>query len=294
MITVFFAALLMGAVFNWKTISTSDRETSKDEREKTEVQIDDNQSKNAVIEDNVKDELSGSIDSGVNRLKTTGEITIDSISDAKLVIDKNEENSIRFEGGTIDQFNGAIKDEEQVDSYDFVPDIDGVYRFEFANIPNSIYHSLFVYNSGYEEIASSTCIKNGSGISINLNANETYHVAVKQSIDAGSYDLLVGCQKEIVDISKCTSVTDAIQFTQQRNVYSFVADESRDIIFTFSNIPDYVGVNLYIYNSDYEELNYKTGIGNDSGVTITVSGGVLYYIVVEQNWNYGSYNLNIR
>ena len=497
-LTVVITALLIGAVFNWKKMAVSVRGTSKDEREKTEVQTDDNKSKNSVIKDNGKDALSGNIDSGVNKFNTTDEIVIDSISDAKLVIDRNEENSIKFESGTIEQFNGSIKDEEQVDSYDFVPDIDGIYRFEFSNIPNSVSHnlylynadgeelyrktscgnengitaqlnggqkyvaavgqswntgsytlnighqkpeqviseysqiadaiqftdqendyvfvperdgiyrfefseipnnvfhsiyvynanreeldrrttitngngitisleagqkyyivvrqsvgvgsyklligkqkpavdisdytiisdaiqytdqkniydfipkndglyrfefanmpngilnSLFVYNSGYEEIACHTCIFSGGGISINLNANETYHIAVKQESGVGSYNLLVGCQKEIVDISKCTSVTDSIQFTEQRNVYSFVADESRDITFTFSDISGQANMNLRIYNSYYEELNYKTGMGNDSELTIPVNDGSSYYIVVEQNWKYGSYKLNIQ
>lgn len=51
---------------------------------------------------------------------------------------------------------------------------------------------------------------------------------------------------------------------------------------------------LYIYNSDYEELNYKTGMGNDSELTIPVNDGSSYYIVVEQDWNYGSYKLNLH
>ena len=127
-----------------------------------------------------------------------------------------------------------------------------------------------------------------------VQAKETYHIAVKQESNAGSYNLLVGCQKEIVDISKCTSVTDSIQFTEQRNVYSFVADESRDITFTFSDISDHAGMNLYIYNSDYKEVNYKTVMGNNSELTIPVNDGSLYYIVVEQSWNYGSYKLNLQ
>ena len=159
-LTVVITALLIGAVFNWKKIAVSGRRTSKDEREKTEVQTDDNKSKNSVIKDNGKDELSGNIDSGVNKFNTTDEIVIDSISDAKLVIDRNEENSIKFESGTIEQFNGSIKDEEQVDSYDFVPDIDGIYRFEFSNIPNSVSHNLYLYNADGEELYRKTSCGN--------------------------------------------------------------------------------------------------------------------------------------
>ena len=55
-LTVVITALLIGAVFNWKKIAVSGRGTSKDEREKTEVQTDDNKSKNSVIKDNGKDE----------------------------------------------------------------------------------------------------------------------------------------------------------------------------------------------------------------------------------------------
>ena len=220
-LTVVITALLIGAVFNWKKIAVSGRRTSKDEREKTEVQTDDNKSKNSVIKDNGKDELSGNIDSGVNKFNTTDEIVIDSISDAKLVIDRNEENSIKFESGTIEQFNGSIKDEEQVDSYDFVPDIDGIYRFEFSNIPNSVSHNLYLYNADGEELYRKTSCGNENGITAQLNGGQKYVAAVGQSWNTGSYTLNIGHQKPEQVISEYSQIADAIQFTDQENDYVY-------------------------------------------------------------------------
>ena len=51
---------------------------------------------------------------------------------------------------------------------------------------------------------------------------------------------------------------------------------------------------VLVYNSDYKEVNYKTVMGNNSELTIPVNDGSLYYIVVEQSWNYGSYKLNLQ
>lgn len=110
----------------------------------------------------------------------------------------------------------------------------------------------------------------------------------------GSYDLLVGSQKEILDISKYANVNDSVQFTEQQNIYTYIPNESRDVAFTFFDIPEDVTLNLYIYNSKWEELDKNTSIGNESGIVIPVNEGSTYYIVVEQSWNYGSYLLNIN
>ena len=188
----------------------------------------------------------------------------------------------------------SIQYTDQENVYDYIPKNDGLYRFEFANIPNDISHSIYLYNYNYEELDRNTSIGNGSGISCKLSANETYHIAVKQSGNVGSYDLLVGAQKEIVDISRCSSVTDSIQFTEQQNIYALRSEDNRDIEVTFSNVSNNVDMNLFIYNSKYEEIERNTGIGNDSGITISANAGSLYYIVVEQSWNYGNYRLNIN
>lgn len=188
----------------------------------------------------------------------------------------------------------SIQYTDQENIYVYIPKNDGRYRFEFANVPNDISHSIYIYNSGFEELDRNTSIGNENGLSVKLNANEIYHVAVKQSSRVGSYDLLVGSQKEILDISKYANVNDSVQFTEQQNIYTYIPNESRDVAFTFFDIPEDVTLNLYIYNSKWEELDKNTSIGNESGIVIPVNEGSTYYIVVEQSWNYGSYLLNIN
>ena len=214
----------------------------------------------------------------------------ENIGSYKLLIGK-QKPTIDISGYTI--VSDSIQYTNQENIYDFVPKNDGRYRFEFANIPNNISHSIYVYNSGFEELDKNTGIGNENGLSINLNANEMYHVVVKQSWNVGSYDLLVGSQKEVLDISNYASIHDSIQFTDQQNIYTYIPNISRDVTFIFSNVPDDVSVKLYVYNSKWEELDKNTGMGNESEITISVNEGTTYHIVVEQGWKYGTYMLNI-
>ena len=222
-----------------------------------------------------------------------GTIYIDPIPDNKIEIKKIEENKRSISDTVIEQYKGTISTEEQEDSYTFTPTIDGVYRFEFSDIPNNIHHSMYLFNSEYEELDENTGIGNGNGITSYLKGGQSYILIIKQSWNTGSYTLNVGCQKPTEIISGLTQISDSIQFTDQENNYLFVPEIDGLYRFEFSRIPNSVHHSLYVYNATHEELASNTSIGNDEGITINLNGSQEYYIVVKQSWNTGSYNLNI-
>ena len=185
----------------------------------------------------------------------------------------------------------------QENRYIFTPKRDGLYRFEFNNVPNNIEHSICIYNSHYEmldgEYDRNYGFGNGEGVSINLNANETYYVVVVQYANAGSYDLLIGTQKETVDISSLISVNDSIQYTAQENKYMYIPDKDGEFRFEMSNVAVDVEMSMFVYNSYWEELGRSVGTGNGGGINISLNSGSTYYVVVKQYRNLGVYNLSI-
>lgn len=232
-------------------------------------------------------------DSEKHVLNSSNVVSIDPYSDSKLNIAKIENNITSFDSTTIDQINGLIEKEEQQNSYDFTPDIDGVYRFEFSNIPNNVSYSIYLYNSNGEELYHNTGIGNKEGITASLHNGEQYVVTVNQNWNTGSYTLNIGHPKPSQTISELTQLSDSIQYTDQENDYIFVPAIDGVYRFEFSDIPNDISHSIYIYNSDFEELDHYTGIRNSEGITILLLAGQEYHVKVKQNWNLGSYKLNI-
>lgn len=54
-----------------------------------------------------------------------------------------------------------------------------------------------------------------------LYAGHTYGISVKQDSGFSDYILFIGMQKATNDITGHTSLTDSVEFTDQRNVYLF-------------------------------------------------------------------------
>jgi len=188
---------------------------------------------------------------------------------------------------------GNIEFTNQENNYKFIPELDGLYRFEFSDIPNGVYNSLYIFNSGWEQLDRNTGVGNGKGITMTLKSGETYFVRVKQSSNFGSYALNIGHQTTLQDVSSLDEISDIITFTNQENNYQFIALRNGVYRFEFSDIPNSVYHSLYIYNSGWEQLDRNTGIGNGKGLTITLSAGQSYYVRVKQSSNMGSYTLKI-
>ena len=209
--------------------------------------------------------------------------TIDAIPESNDSIDKIE----------IQTISDKITSEKERKTYDFTTGEGGRYRFELSEIPNNVYFKMFLYNSDMEELKYTDYQANGGGITYDLNANTQYHIVVEQQNNTGSYMLSIGSQKPTVDISNITSLSDSIQYTHQRNIYSFTSNENGRYRFGLSEIANNVYFKMFLYNSDMEELKYMDYQANDGGITYDLNGNSQYYIVVEQQNNTGSYTLNI-
>lgn len=185
----------------------------------------------------------------------------------------------------------SIQYTAQQNDYSYVAENDGIYRFEFSNVPNGTDLRLRIYNSGWEEMKSDYDLDNGDGLTEFLTAGETYYIRVEQYREYGAYTLNIGPKKEVVDITNNTAVSDSIQYTDQENDYIFKAKSEGTYILVFSNVLEGNSFRLGVYNSGWEELKSDYNLGNDGGVEVSLLEGESYFIRVTQYNGSGNYIL---
>ncbi len=191
------------------------------------------------------------------------------------------------------EVNDSIQFTNQKNEYYFKVPIDGKYRFEISNMMNGVVVGISAVDRLDNTVASDSYCYNGEGVTLKgLKAGEEYRICVTYCENFGNYKLLVGCQKEQVDISNYTLVCDSIQFTDQSNDYYFIAPLDGRYRFEMSEIQSGFVVGLYAYNSLNEEIASDSYCYNGEGITLkSLKAGEKYRIQVKQNENSGTYKL---
>lgn len=155
----------------------------------------------------------------------------------------------------------SIQYRDQKNIYFFTPTVTGRYRFEISNLAKGSSNevNLYVWNSrGGEEGSTSYGIMNGEGLTIkDMQAGETYQIQVRQYSGYDMYNLNLGLQKETVDISEYSSVSDS---GYEETFIKFFASSSLGISFKYSN-------------DDIQEILSR--IGHYNGVTTDIAERIL-------------------
>lgn len=193
----------------------------------------------------------------------------------------------------------SIQYRDQKNVYFFKPTVTGRYRFEISDLTKGSDNkvNLYVWNSrDGEEGSTNYGIANGEGLTIkNMQAGETYQIQVRQYSGYDMYSLNVGLQKETVDISKYSSVSDSIQYTDQRNVYTFTPSSSGKYRFEIQGLTDGSNnkVNILIFNSrDGKEGSTSYAITNGEGLEISdMQANETYQVQVRYYSGFDSYKL---
>lgn len=192
--------------------------------------------------------------------------------------------------------NDSIEYTDQRNVYSFTVPVDGRYRFELSGMTDGTDVELYMFNYLEETVASDTYCTNGDGITVkDLKAGETYEVQIRQDNGFSSYTLSIGKQKETVDISDKTSISDSVEFTDQRNVYSFTAKSSGDVTITISGLESGVVVEAYVFDDLDSTVVSDTYFTNGDSIIIKgCSIGEHYEIQIRQDSGMSNYTLNIN
>jgi hypothetical protein len=133
------------------------------------------------------------------------------------------DNRVTIRDARIEIIHDTVSTNGQKNVYSFTAPLGGRDRFEMAELRNNATVSLYAFNYLGETIGS-TSAGNGNGLTLNgLVRGQTYEIQVRQYNGFSTYNLIIGYQKETADVSRLTGLTDSIQYTAQRNVYSFTA-----------------------------------------------------------------------
>ena len=193
------------------------------------------------------------------------------------------------------ELKDSIEFTDQRNVYWFSVPRSGRYRFEFSRMMKGTAVQIRLYNDLEETVASDGYCTNGDGITVSdLKVGEVYRIEVIQAGDMGNYILSIGQQKDSVDISELTRVTDSMEYTDQRNVYWFAVPRDGRYRFGFSRMMKGFAVEVRVYN-DLEEIVVSDGYcTNEDGVTLLeAKAGELYRIEVTQLDGTGSYILSV-
>jgi len=218
---------------------------------------------------------------------------------------KNEFSSynlnIGYQKETVDitelsMVSDSVEYKDQRNVYTFKVPVDGRYRFELSGMQNDTNVELYMFNDLGETVESDNYCKNGEGITVkDLKAGDEYTIQVRQKSDFSDYNLKIGKQKETVAVTKGVTVSDQIEYTDQRNVYSYIAQSNEDISIMLSNIKSDMSVEVLVLNELGETLESDSYLKNEEGFTVTgLTSGENYEIQVRQKEGEGQYVLTIE
>ena len=192
------------------------------------------------------------------------------------------------------RISDSVEFTDQKNSYLFTVPADGTYRIELAEMKSDIMVKLCAldtlgetYDYGY--------FNNGEGLTFqDLKAGDTYEVQVVQDAEFGSYDLIIGQQKETVDIGSHTIIKDSVEYTEQQNVYAFTADEDGTYTFVVSEMIS--GMCVYVSAVNYlGETMDSSYLRNGDYISLrNVKAGETYEIRVTQDTDLGNYTLTVN
>lgn len=226
---------------------------------------------------------------------TYTEIDVPSLTINSLSIEGLPTNPTSVDAVEFLVYSGNISNEDQVDEYSFVAPYDGCYRADISELQNGVNVELYIIDDNGSSVASDTYCINEEGATANgLVAGHTYIVRVRQDSGYSGYKLSIGIQKPTLDITGYSTVSDSIEYTDQRNVYTFTAPLDGRYRFELSGIQNGTDFELYVYNYLEETLEYDSYCLNEEGVTVKdLKAGETYQIQVRQDDGFSSYTMYI-
>lgn len=264
------------------------------------VESDENTSENDTAEE---DETTDDITNLSSTTTATTDTTTDAIvtasvlpdSDAVRIVEGEESIEISHEDGLLTQFQGEMENENQEDSFKYIPTRDGIYRFEITEMYAERQVHICICDSGGGTIEENNWIGNHDGITTrDLIPDNEYTIKVKQARNYSPYTLSVYSQAETVEVSGTKELKDEIIFTDQENMYSFVPQLDGRYRFEIDQLYAEKKLSLFILDEGKGTVKSETWIGNGEGITIdSLQTNQKYTIVVQQTKGFSPYCLKI-
>lgn len=198
----------------------------------------------------------------------------------------------------ISEVKDQITFDQQKNVYTFTPKVNGNYRFEITDKTANAKFKLMAWDAYDSNIMDVTAGGYEDGKTIELEADTTYTIQVRQEEGIGQYTLHICQQKERIDVSGYTEIDDSIQFTEQKNCYNFKAPVTGTYLIQAGNLRKQFGVICSVYDENSEGLSsndfwasYDNNENYDNGVAL--EEGKEYLVIVSEGDGVGEYSLFI-
>ncbi len=212
---------------------------------------------------------------------------------SELAIDAITEIPYTATDAVITTYSASITSTSQSDKYTYTATNDGKVRVWVTEVYSGVRFKLYAHNKLNEEVGYNTWAYNNDGFEFTATAGETYTISVNGYSGTSSYILNIGEPKATVDITDYNKITDKIEFTGQRIVYTFTPATTGKYRFGMSEITSGNCVSLSIRNRLDEEVGYDSYCYNEEGATAELSAGETYTIYVSQRSGLTNYIMSI-
>ena len=209
----------------------------------------------------------------------TGNMSVDPISKNEYTAPSISANPLAGTAATIQTHEITLTKAEQKKELSLEVTESGKYRVWITELYSGNVMSLYVYNHLGEEIGGNWYCTNNTGLTLTLEAGETYTVSVNvYSGNGATFNLNIGCQTPAVDLSQYTSWSGSFEFEDQEHHFVYVPANSGVHTLTVSNMQSGTYVSVYVYNHLGEMLMDSSYMSNGSYIYGELEAGETYYI----------------
>ena len=177
--------------------------------------------------------------------------------------------------------SGSITYQDQKDRYRYMASVSGTYRFD-TNL--SAGGEVRVRISGEN---GKSLIDRTNGVTINLEAGETYILSIEYQKAVCDYVINIGIPVEVTDITGKTSASGSITYQDQKDRYRYTAPVSGTYHFD-TNLSAGGEVRVRISGE-----NGKSLIDRTNGLTVNLEAGETYILAIEYQKVVCDYSINI-
>ena len=148
---------------------------------------------------------------------------------------------------TYAEYPGELKGKNKKKTFTVKAARSGSCVWEFTRMESALKVQLLVKGPDEAVVARGTGLVDGSRVYCELEKDKTYTLEVSAAEGEGSFVLLLGQNKAVVDVSAYNSVSDSIEYKGQYNGYTYVPEKAGTYRFDVKSDPEDLPVKLEVY-----------------------------------------------